>query len=429
MGDGLAQEQRRLSEQTEELSSMIYKRYVVETVMIKELFTRLGVEDKEHATVSVKFPLEVKTPYGYKRIRTAFRTEKQQSITTYFKNNKTLKTSGHHLLKANGDWKKVKDITTDDVVETETGTTSIARKHVRKKLESLYDISVEDVHCYYSNGILSHNSWCLARLGCEAIKAGKNVIHFTFELNENYVGLRYDACFTGIPFQDIREHVDTVKEKLNNPDYGKLFIKYFPLKTANAQMLKMYIDRVQMLKGVKIDMVVVDYADLMIPLVAQKNANAYTDAGNVYEELRTVAGELQIPVWSASQSNREGAELDIIKAHNVADSYRKVMTGDFVASLGRKTDDKTSNTARIHVIKNRFGADGMTFPSTFDASNGTIKIYDATSTEGRDLSQKMQTTSEDNTKDKMLGVYNKMSRGTNKNWNSGRSRKEENGDE
>ena len=53
-------------------------------------------------------------------------------------------------------------------------------------------------------------SWLLARLGAEAMKQGKNTIHFTLELNENYVGLRYDACFTGIAFQEIRKHVDVV---------------------------------------------------------------------------------------------------------------------------------------------------------------------------------------------------------------------------
>ena len=189
-------------------------------------------------------------------------------------------------------------------------------------------------------------------------------------------------------------------------------------------MLKMYIDRVQMLKGVKIDMVVVDYADLMIPLVFQKNTNSYTEAGSVYEELRTVAGELQLPIWSASQSHRSSHEEEIIQAQGVADSYRKIMTGDFVFSLSRKVDDKTCNTARIHIIKNRFGADGLTFPTTFDASNGTIKLYDASSTEGRDLSQKMQSNTQDSTDKKANDIYNSMSRGKNKNWNSRRSQEE-----
>ena len=266
----------------------------------------------------------------------------------------------------------------------------------------------------------SGKSWLLARLGCEAMKRGKNVIHFTLELNENYVGLRYDACFSGISFQDVRDHVDVVKSKIYKPEHGKLFIKYFPLKTASAQTIKMYIERIQMIKGVKIDLCVIDYADLLTPLVSQKNANSYSEAGSVYEELRTIAGELQIPIWSASQSHRGAHEEEVIQAHNVADSYRKIMTGDFVFSLSRTMDDKNNNTARIHIIKNRFGADGMTYPSKFDASNGTIILYEPTSGEGQEMSRKMKS-GDDGTKKKMRDIFNGMSRGQSKNWNSQRS--------
>ena len=254
----------------------------------------------------------------------------------------------------------------------------------------------------------SGKSWLLAKLGAEAMKQGKNVMHFTLELNENYVGRRYDACFTKISFQDIPNHIDDVKKKIESIK-GKLFIKFFPIKTVAAQSLKMHIERVQMLTGVKIDMIVVDYADLLRPLTADKNANSYSEAGSVYEELRAVAGELQIPIWSASQAHRSAHEADTIQAHNVADSYRKIMTGDFVFSLSRKSDDKMGETARIHVIKNRFGADGMTFPTYFNSSNGDIKIFDEASPQGIELTQKMRD-HEDKTKNAMMSELKKMRR-------------------
>jgi hypothetical protein len=257
----------------------------------------------------------------------------------------------------------------------------------------------------------SGKSWLLSRLGVEAMKQGKNVVHFTMELNENYVGLRYDACFTGIEFQDIRNHVDTVKAKINDVP-GKLFIKYFPIKTVAAHSLKMHIDRIQMLTGVKIDLIVVDYADLLRPMAAERNANSYSESGSVYEELRGIAGELQVPVWSASQSNRGAHEEEIIQAHNVADSYRKIMTGDLVLSLSRKKEDKLSSTARIHVIKNRFGADGLTFPTHFNSSNGDIRVFDSTSSDGIELQQKMSS-HEGAAKDAMKKEWNQLKKKNN----------------
>lgn len=252
----------------------------------------------------------------------------------------------------------------------------------------------------------SGKSWLLARLGANAMMAGKNVVHFTLELNENYVGLRYDSCFTGIEFQDIRTRVDEVTKKIEGVP-GKLFIKYFPIKTIASHTLKSHVERIQMLTGVKIDLIILDYADLLRPAMADKNANSYSEAGSVYEELRGVAGELQVPIWSASQANRSAHEADTIQAHNVADSYRKIMTGDFVLSLSRKTGDKQSSTARIHVIKNRFGADGMTFPTYFNSSNGDVRILDPASVEGVALQQKMND-SEDTTKDAMRDQWNQM---------------------
>ena len=237
----------------------------------------------------------------------------------------------------------------------------------------------------------SGKSWFLSRIGAEALKQGKNVMHFTMELNERYVGIRYDAIFSGIAFQDVRKHVPIIKskiEEIKNNGGGQLFVKYFPLKTASALTLKMHIERLQLIKGVKIDLVIVDYADILRPAIIEKNSNSYNESGNVYEELRSMLGELQIPGWTASQSNRSAHEDEIIEAGSVADSYRKIMTGDFIMSLSRQMQDKIAGTGRIHVMKNRFGPDGVTYPCGFDTSCGKINIYDPKSVEGMEILNK-----------------------------------------
>jgi replicative DNA helicase len=233
----------------------------------------------------------------------------------------------------------------------------------------------------------SGKSWVLSKLGAEAMKQGKNVLHFTLELNENYVGLRYDSCFTGIDFQNIRNNVEVVKQKINEVP-GKLKIKYFPIKTVSAHSLKSHCERIHTL-GTKIDMIIVDYADILRPIHSDRNSNSYQEAGGIYEELRSIAGELQVPIWSASQSNRAAMDEDIIQANNIADSYRKIMTADFVMSLSRKVTDKVNNTARFHIIKNRFGPDGLTFPSKMNAGCGQIEIFSESSREGMALQNEM----------------------------------------
>ena len=244
----------------------------------------------------------------------------------------------------------------------------------------------------------SGKSWVLAKMGAEAMKQGKNVLHYTLELNENYVGLRYDACFTGIDFQNIRNNIDIVKKKIAEIP-GKLIIKYFPIKTVSAHSLKLHAERIQTL-GTKIDLIIVDYADILRPSQSDRNSNSYSEAGGIYEELRGVAGELQVPIWSASQSNRAAMDEDIIQANNISDSYRKIMTADFVISLSRKMSDKQANTARFHVIKNRFGPDGVTFPARMNAGCGDIRIFAENSREGMGILNEMS--QEENVVKKMI---------------------------
>lgn len=197
-------------------------------------------------------------------------------------------------------------------------------------------------------------SWFLSRIGVEAMKQGKNVMHFTMELNEKYVGLRYDACFTGIAFQEIRKNTVAVKQaisQLKSNGGGQLFIKYFPLKTVSAATLKMYVDRLQLITGVKIDLMVVDYADILRPFTINKNSNSYNESGDVYEELRTILGELQIPGWTASQSNRcLTLDTSVVVSRNnlddIVDVIKNVKVGDKLL-----THDGYKRVSYIHPIQ------------------------------------------------------------------------------
>ena len=239
----------------------------------------------------------------------------------------------------------------------------------------------------------SAKSWGLQRLGAEALKQGKNVIHFTMELNAKYTEFRYDSYLTEIPFQEIRNHKDKVIAKINQlktDGIGNLYVKYFPLKTISAETLKAFTQQTMLVTGKPIDMMIVDYADLLRPLTTNKNSNSYSEGGAVYEELRAVAGILQIPIWTVSQANRGAAQNDIIEGDDISESYKKLMTGDFVASMARTTENKNTNTARIHVIKNRFGADGQSYVCNMDASIGKIEMFETNSVEGMEILNKIK---------------------------------------
>ena len=233
-------------------------------------------------------------------------------------------------------------------------------------------------------------SWTLQALGSEVIKKGKTVVHYSLELNENYVGLRYDSIFSGVTTANIKYHKEDVQKKISKLP-GKLLIKYFPTKAASVQTLGAHLKQIE-LSGVDIDMVIVDYADILMPTGFFKEKRHAI--GNIYEDLRGLAGELEIPIWTASQANRSALEEDVIGADKVAEDYSKVMTADFVMSMSRKVEDKIANTGRFHVIKNRFGIDGVTYPSTINTNIGVVKIHEGSSQFGKEAQDKMNNSEE-----------------------------------
>ena len=228
-------------------------------------------------------------------------------------------------------------------------------------------------------------SWTLQCIGAGALRDGKTVVHYTLELNENYVGLRYDSIFSGVTTANIKYYKEDVKSKLEKLP-GKLLIKYFPTKSASVQTISAHLKQIE-LSGVKPDLVIVDYADILLPLGHFREKRHAL--GTIYEDLRSVAGELEIPIWTASQANRSALEEDVIGADKIAEDYSKVMTADFVMSMSRKVEDKIANTGRFHVIKNRFGIDGITYPSTINTNIGLVKIHESSSRSGKIVQGKM----------------------------------------
>jgi replicative DNA helicase len=222
-------------------------------------------------------------------------------------------------------------------------------------------------------------SWFLSKIACSAVQQGMNVLHYTLELSESYVGQRYTTILTGIQTSEHKERKDEIIRKIKNTP-GRVRIKYYPPQFASAKTLSAHIEKLRA-SGFNPNLIIIDYADLL----KSGNSNRdglYAELGGIYEELRGLSGEQQIPIWTATQTNRAAIDHEIIGADSVGDSYKKVQTADFIMSVSRKTKDKLSNTGRIHIVKNRFGPDGMTFPAKIDTFHGVMDIFAANSADG-----------------------------------------------
>ena len=213
----------------------------------------------------------------------------------------------------------------------------------------------------------------LVSLGANALKRGKNVVHYTFELTETAVGIRYDSHLTEIPSNEIQDSKQEVMDKYKNMELGKLIIKEYPTGTATVNTLRNHLEKLS-LRGFVPNLILIDYADIM------RSSREYDalrlELKLIYEELRNLAMEKNIPIWTASQANRDSSNSDIVGLENMSESYGKAMVADVVLSLSRKPAEKATGMGRLFVAKNRAGRDGILFPIHIDTARSTIKVLD-----------------------------------------------------
>lgn len=214
-------------------------------------------------------------------------------------------------------------------------------------------------------------SHMLVQLGCSALRHGVDVLHYTMELSETAVGVRYDSNLCDIDSNIVIDNKEAVMQTYNSAKLGRLMIKEFPTSTATIYAVRSHIERLEV-KGFKPGLIIIDYADVM------RSTRQYDSLRHelklIYEELRALAGEKMLPIWTASQSNREGSNADIVDLTNMSEAYGKAMTADVVISISRKSHEKSSGHGRLFVAKNRAGRDGLVYPVTIDTARSKFTI-------------------------------------------------------
>ncbi len=213
----------------------------------------------------------------------------------------------------------------------------------------------------------------LVAMGAEALRRGKNVVHYTFELTETAVGIRYDSNLCNIPSSNVVENKETILKTYEENQFGRLIIKQYPTGAASIITIRNHLEKLTM-KDFKPSLLVIDYADIM------RSTRTYDSLRHelklVYEELRNLAMEMNIPIWTASQANRDSAKSEIVGLENMSEAYGKAMVADVVVSLSRKPMEKSTGAGRLFVAKNRAGRDGLMFPIRIDTSMSKIEVLD-----------------------------------------------------
>lgn len=221
-------------------------------------------------------------------------------------------------------------------------------------------------------------SMMLVKFAATAFQLGKSVVYYSLELSERSIGNRFDACINNMNLRNILDNTDAIREKIEEIKSlgGNLIIKEFPTGSATVNTIRNHI-KVLERDGIVPEEIFIDYADIMKPTSSfMEKRHSLT---HIYESIRALSMELNIPVWTASQAGRQAINSARFDLSVISESLGKAQTADVILGLARTDENKRENKAQLIVLKNRNGSDGFEIPLLFDTSKVYIEVEGDTS--------------------------------------------------
>jgi archaellum biogenesis ATPase FlaH len=254
---------------------------------------------------------------------------------------------------------------------------------IDKKLYGGFNRGELNIWCAGSGG---GKSLFLANMGVNWAMAGLNVLYLTFELSESLVAMRLDSMMTGITTRDIFRNLDDVELKVKTigKRSGSIQIKYMP-SGKNCNDIRAYLKEYQVKKGVKPDVILIDYLDLMMPLsVKVSPSDLFVKDKYVSEEIRNLAMETQCITVTASQLNRAAVEEIEFDHSHISGGLSKIMTADNVIGIFTSRAMRERGRYQIQFMKTR-SSSGVGQKVDLDFNVDTLRITDP-GEEGQDSS-------------------------------------------
>ena len=229
----------------------------------------------------------------------------------------------------------------------------------------------------FAGGSGSGKSLFMANLGVNWALAGMNVLYMTFELSENLVSMRVDAMVTEIPTREIFKSIDDVemKVKVIGKKSGSFQVKYMPSgKTPND--IRSYVKEYEIKTGRRVDVILVDYLDLLHPNGAKVSAeNLFIKDKYVSEELRNLAMELNTVFVTASQLNRASVEEVEFDHSHISGGISKINTADNLFGIFTSRAMKERGRYQLQLMKTR-SSSGVDQKIDLGFDVDTLRIYD-----------------------------------------------------
>lgn len=193
------------------------------------------------------------------------------------------------------------------------------------------------------------------------LQMGFNVLYITAELSEDMVRERIDSNLLNIDMGLVKkmskpEYMRRIQE-IRSKTTGRLKVQEYGPATASAATVRHLLNELKTKKNFIPDIIYIDYLNIFLPFSLGKNDNTYTAVKRVAEEFRALAKEFNLPVVSATQTNRAGYGVSP-EMENVSDSLGLVMTADMLIAIRQDDDHEQRGVYEYKQLKSRYGDKG-----------------------------------------------------------------------
>lgn len=219
-------------------------------------------------------------------------------------------------------------------------------------------------------------SIALCHCGKRAVIMGKKVLHYTMELSEEDVAERYDSSFSKISMSklfDEEAHLVAQLEKLGMRWGNALIIKEWPAGKPSLATLTAHFNQC-VRNGFSPDLILIDYLDLLRPTI--RRLQKREELSDITTETRGWAMELNLPIWSATQSQRIAISMETHTEEQVGEDIGKVNIADIVVTINQTKEEVAQNKMRLFLAKNRNGRKYIEIPIINDLDR--MCFYDPT---------------------------------------------------
>ena len=235
----------------------------------------------------------------------------------------------------------------------------------------------------FAGGSGSGKSLVMMNIALNWLQMGLSGVYISLELSEELTSLRTDAMLTQTSTKDIRKDIDTTTMKviLVGKKSGNYQVKGLPAQS-NINDIRAYLKEYQIQTGKKVDFVMIDYLDLLMPVSAKVSPNdLFVKDKYVSEELRNLSKELGVLMVTASQLNRSAVEEVVFDHSHISGGISKINTADNVFGIFTSRSMKERGKYQIQCMKSR-SSTGVGQNIDLEYNIETMRITDEGGDEG-----------------------------------------------